>query len=210
MKSCFVSLALILAITGFAADTVQTFTSLDKPSGEAQEPLPPGTLDFDDAGLDDVLHAYQKFSRRTVVRPAALPANTFKLRSETALTRIQILQMLDTALAQNGVTMVPQGNEIVKAVPAAAAAQEAVPICELPAEELPESASYTCYIVELNHRKPRDLAQSLQPFAKLPNSILAIDDGGLLIIRDYSVNVKRMLQVVERLDKAPKKDDAAQ
>src|SRR5688572_8137479 len=104
MKTFFATWVLIFAAAGFAAETAQTFTSLDKASGEAQEPLPPGTLEFDDAGLDDVLHAYQKFSGRTVIRPAALPANTFKFKSETALTRIQILQMLDTALAQNGVT----------------------------------------------------------------------------------------------------------
>ena len=111
--------------------------------------------------------------------------------------------MLDTALAQNGITMIPQGTDIVKAVPAAQAPVEAVPIYELAPHELPDSQSYVCYVVQLKELPPRDVAQALQPFAKTPNSILAVDSAGLLVLRDYSVNVKRMLQVLEKVDQAP-------
>ena len=40
----------------------------------------------------------------------------------------------------------------------------------------------------------------LQPFAKLPNSIVAIKSNRLLILRDYSANIRRMLQVLEEVD----------
>ena len=49
---------------------------------------------------------------------------------------------------------------------------------------------------------PREVAPALAPFSKMPgNSIVAIDTAGILIIRDYSANVRRMLQVVDRLEK---------
>ena len=42
---------------------------------------------------------------------------------------------------------------------------------------------------------------ALQPFAMLPNSILAIDSANLIVLRDFSSNVRRMLEVLERVDK---------
>jgi len=57
--------------------------------------------------------------------------------------------------------------------------------------------------VQLKERLPRDLAQALQPFAKLPNSVLGIDSAGMLVLRDYSANVKRMLQVLEKIEQTP-------
>ena len=40
----------------------------------------------------------------------------------------------------------------------------------------------------------------IQPFAKLPNSILAIDDNGILVLRDNAENVKRMLEMIDQMD----------
>jgi hypothetical protein len=108
--------------------------------------------------------------------------------------------MLDTALALNGIVMIPQGSDMVKAVPANMAYLEAVPVCQLAPEELPESSSYTHYIVHIKNRRPRDLAMVLQPLSKLPNSIVTIDDAQTVMLRDYAVNVRRMLQVIEDLE----------
>ena len=178
------------------------FTSLDKPSAR-HTGHPPGLLNFEEADLLQVFKVYQTLSKRTVVRSATLPQTKITLQSEGPVTTLKALQMLDTVLAQNNIVMIPQGPDVVKAVPAQAAAIEAVPICELTRDELPESQSYTCYIVRLKDRRPRDVAQALQPFARLPNSILGIDDSGLLVLRDYAVNIKRMLQVLERIEENP-------
>ena len=40
----------------------------------------------------------------------------------------------------------------------------------------------------------------LTPFAKLANSILPIDSNGILVLRDNAENVKRMLQMIDRVD----------
>jgi type II secretory pathway component GspD/PulD (secretin) len=188
-----------------AANEPETFSSLDRPSPR-HATIPAGMINFEDADVLQVLNYYQELSKRTVVRPANLPQVKITLRSARPATTITALQILDTALAQNGkngITMIPQGTDIVKAVPSAAAPVEAVPICELAPHELPDSQSYVCYVVQLKERLPRDLAQALQPFAKTPNSILGIDSAGILVLRDYSVNVKRMLQVLEKIEQTP-------
>ncbi len=180
----------------------ETFTSLDRPSPR-HATIPAGMINFEEADVLQVLNSYQELSKRTVVRPATLPQVKITLRNARPATTITALQLLDTALAQNGITMIPQGADIVKAVPAAQAPVEAVPICELAPHELPDSQSYVCYVVQLKERLPRDLAQAMQPFAKTPNSILGIDSAGMLVLRDYSVNVKRMLQVLEKIEQTP-------
>lgn len=184
------------------ANEAETFSSLDRPSPR-HATIPAGMINFEEADLLQVLNYYHELSKRTVVRPSTRPQVKITLRSARPATTITALQLLDTALAQNGIVMIPQGTDIVKAVPAAAAPVEAVPICDLAANELPDSQSYVCYVVQLKERLPRDLAQALQPFAKTPNSILGIDSAGLLVLRDYSVNVKRMLQVLEKIEQTP-------
>jgi len=184
------------------ANEAETFSSLDRPSPR-HATIPAGMINFEEADVLQVLNYYQELSKRTVVRPANLPLTKITLRSARPATTITALQMLDTALAQNNIAMIPQGTDIVKAVPAAAAAVEAVPICELAPHELPDSQSYVCYVVQLKEQLPRDVVHAMQPFAKLPNSILGVDSAGLLVLRDYSVNVKRMLQVLEKVDRAP-------
>lgn len=186
----------------------QTYTSLD-PAGKADENFAPGLLQFTDSDLAQVLDVYRELSGRTVVRSASLPNAKISLKSATSLTRIEALQALDTVLAQNGIVMIPQGTKFVKAVAAGAAAYENPPVVDLPREQLPDCGTYITYIVEVKHQKPRDLVAGLQPFARMPNSILGIDSAGLIIMRDLSSNVRRMLQVLERIDKEPAQEAAA-
>ena len=40
----------------------------------------------------------------------------------------------------------------------------------------------------------------ITPFAKLANAIFPIDDNGILVLRDYAENVKRMLEMIEQID----------
>jgi type II secretory pathway component GspD/PulD (secretin) len=186
--------------------TSQTFSSLDRPAA-GQPMVPPAAINLDDKAIPQVFTVYQNISRRTLVPPARVPDRTITVRVEHALTPQQALQLLDTVLSQHGIVMIPQGTNVIKAVPVSAALTEAVPICELTPEELPESNSYTLYIVRVKHRVPRDLAIVLQPLAKMPNSIVASNKEGTIMLRDYAVNVRRMLQVIERLDKNPNGKD---
>ena len=55
-------------------------------------------------------------------------------------------------------------------------------------------------IVQLKNIKPTEMVPIIQPFAKLANSILPIDANGILVLRDNAENVKRMLQMIERVD----------
>jgi type II secretory pathway component GspD/PulD (secretin) len=180
----------------------QTWSSFD-PVDHRNDTLvfPKAGLRFEEADLGAVLKVYQELSGRTVIRAGNLPGVRITLQSETPLSRVEGLQTLDTALAQHQIAMVLMGTKFVKAVPAPQAHTEPGPVIELPPDQLPDSGSYMVYIVKSKDRDATELLMMLQPFAKLPNSIVAIKDPGLLILRDYSANIRRMLQVLERLAK---------
>ena len=41
-----------------------------------------------------------------------------------------------------------------------------------------------------------------EPFAKIPNGILPLDPNQVIVLRDYAENVKRMLEMVNKVDVA--------
>ena len=92
-------------------------------------------------------------------------------------------------------------NTAVKAVPAAQAASESPPEITLPWRSLPDSGSYMMRRVHLRTRRPSEVVPVLVPLSKTPNSIVPVDSSGELILRDYSSNIRRMLQVLEDLEK---------
>jgi protein phosphatase len=54
--------------------------------------------------------------------------------------------------------------------------------------------------VQLKYAKPSELNAILQPFGKIPGGILPIDSSQILVLRDYTENIKRMLEMIEKID----------
>src|SRR5258706_15287246 len=122
-------------------------------------------IKFQEPDLRDFWGIYQEVSGRTVIAAISFPVVKITIQTQTALNRRELLQALDTVLSQNGITMIPLGTKFVKAVPSAQAPSEAVPVVELPSQQLPDSGSYMLYIVELKSLIPHEVAPILQPFA---------------------------------------------
>ena len=177
-----------------------TFSSFD-PLGTTNE-IPAHAMRFVDADLLQILALYQELSSRSIIRSPAVPANIkISFENTTAMSRVEALQALDTILAAQQIVMVYLGARYVKVVPAAQVPQEAGPVVEGPWEELPESSSFVTYIAKLKYIAPEHAVSALQPFAKLPNSIVGVKGNDVIILRDYSANVRRMMQVLEMTDK---------
>jgi general secretion pathway protein D len=175
-------------------------------NAQAEEKFPPGLIKLNDADPGQVLDVYQMLTGRTVLRAPNLPATKITVQTQSELTRKEAIQALDSILSLNGIAMTPQGDKFVKAVLSAQAGQEARPFNELKRKELPESGSLVAQVVRLTNALPRDVAPALVPFSKLPNSVLGIDSAGILILRDYAENVKRMMEVLEQIDVVPQQE----
>jgi general secretion pathway protein D len=164
-----------------------------------EETIPAGTINFQGVDVDQVLEVYAQLVGRTLLR-AGLPSAKIVLKTQTPLTKTEAIQALQAVLALNGISVVNVGEKFVKVLPSDAANSAAAPIDTSAATNLPEMGSYVTHIVQLKYTKPSEMVPIIQPFAKLPNSILPIDANGILVLRDYAENVKRMLEMIDRVD----------
>lgn len=178
----------------------ETYSSFDRPSEHpAQDLASRLSYEAQDLALDGALKMYEQISGRTVIA-GRLPEVKLSFHSAAPLNRIEALQMLDTVLAQNRIAMVLSGDKAVKAVPAAAVATESPPEITLPWRLLPESSSVMSRTVRVQNLRPSEVVPVLQPMANLPNSILPIDSQRMLVLRDYSSNIRKQLKLLEELD----------
>jgi general secretion pathway protein D len=174
------------------------------PSSNApsEETLPAGTINFPATDLNQVLQIYSELVGRTVLRPTTLPAPTITLKTQTPLTRREAIQAFDAVLALNGIAVVNVGDKFVKVVPTAQAGQIGAPFSKEKAELLPDMGQFVTHVVQTTYVKPTELVPALTPFASagLANGILPIDTSQIIVIRDYAENVKRMLEMVKKID----------
>ncbi|RME92103.1 MAG: hypothetical protein D6766_10635, partial [Verrucomicrobia bacterium] len=168
--------------------------------------LPAGTLQFQAAPLEQVLTFYAELSGRTILRPSALPDTPITLKTQTDLTVAEAIEALDSVLALNNITMIPTGEKFVTAVPSNQALQEAPAFSTVDAKDLPEASQYVTKIVTLKHAVPSEAAQLIQGFSKVANGVVALDESKTLILRDYAANIKRMLEILERIDQEKELD----
>jgi general secretion pathway protein D len=166
------------------------------------ETLPAGTINFPATDLNQVLQIYAELVGRTVLRPTALPAPTITLKTQTPLTRHEAIQAFDAVLALNGIAVVNVGDKFVKVVPTGQAGQIGAPFSNEKPEQLPDMGQFVTHVVQTTYVKPTELVPVLTPFASagLAGGILPIDPSQILVLRDYSENVKRMLEMIKKVD----------
>ncbi len=183
-----------VGIPAGATPAAATATSAD------DEKITPGMIDFASADVSQVLTIYSKLVNRTILRPSTLPTATIVLKTETDLTRREAIQALDAVLALNGISMIPVNEKFVKALPLNLANAAGAAFSSLEASELPELGSYVTHIVQTKYLKPSELAPVLSPFQSMATAVLPVDSSGILVLRDNAENVKRMLEMIERVD----------
>ncbi len=172
-----------------------TFSSFDRPETGAKL-YGKNEINMKGISTDDLLRIYQETSGRTVIRSSSLVHVSSTFANQTPLTQAGVLQLFDSVLAQHGIVMVLSGDNAVKAVHISAAAQEAGPVINLPADQLPDSSSFMVRIVHLKKNKPSDLVPVVQPFGRVPNGIIAMDREKILVLRDFSSNIRQMLKLI--------------
>src|SRR6185436_14064743 len=122
------------------------------------------------------------------------------------MSKREAVQALDSVLALNGIVMIKLGDLFVKAVPAAQADKEGGDIDDKKAKDLPEAEQFITKVVVLKTAKPTEVATVLTAFSKSPNGVTAIDSNNTLVLRDYASNIRRMMDLIEKIDVIPEKD----
>ncbi|MFO1513347.1 MAG: secretin N-terminal domain-containing protein [Verrucomicrobiota bacterium] len=168
------------------------------------EIVPANSINFSAASLENVLQIYGEFVGRNILRPATLPDAKIVLKQTTSLTKLEVVQAIEAALALNNVSVVNVGEKFVTVVPTADAWKIPGRVNTTAVTNLADMGSIQTRIVQLQYSKPTELVTVLTPFASgtAANPIMAIDSSGILVLRDNVANVKRMLEMIEKVDVA--------
>lgn len=166
--------------------------------------IPAHTIKLQEADLSQVLEFYAELTGKTLLKSPQVPANAkISVHNQTALTREEGINALNTILGLNQISMIPQGDKFIKIVPQAGVGPEATPFSTNTIDMLPDAQGVPiAQIVNLKNLTPEDAISILGPYSKLPQSILGVKGSPTLVIRDYAENVKRMLEILERVDVA--------
>ena len=166
---------------------------------QADEIMPAKMINWQGVDVGVVLDIYADLVGRTLIR-GALPAAQIVLKTQTPLTKGEVIQAIQAVLAINGIAVVNIGDKFVKVGPLGDANSYGAEFNDTSVTNLPNLGGYVTHIVQLKYVKPSEMVPIIQPFAKLANSILSIDSNGILVLRDNAENVKRMLEMIDRID----------
>ncbi|MDB4459273.1 hypothetical protein N9059_01745 [bacterium] len=162
--------------------------------------LAPGFLNFKNMDLEQVLDIYSDLVQKTVLRSSQGTETQITIQAKGKLTKLEGVQALDTILAMNGITVIPFGEKFVKVVPVAEANIQGARFLDVPYADLPEADQFVTQVVQLNYSLASEVLQAVQTFSKNAAGLVAIDSSNVLVLRDYSSNVKRMMEVIEKID----------
>ena len=192
------------AVSDAAAEEVQQ--AEDAPLA-MDDVIPIADLQLVNMPIEQFLKIYADYVNRTILRQAALPNLNVTLEAQTPLTVEEAIQAMDSVLSLNGYTTIPVGEKFITFVPSANALQEGAAFSTVTsAAELPEANQFITHISQLNHILPSEAVPMLTPMAKNPAGIVALDVSKTLVLRDNSSNIKRMLELLERIDIKPDED----
>jgi general secretion pathway protein D len=164
---------------------------------------PPGTIDFPAASLEQILTIYSELVGRNLLRPTSLNMKQdIVLKQTTALTKLEVVQMIEAALYLNQVSVINVGEKFVTVMPTAEAFKIPGIINTNSVTDLPVLGTIITHVVQLKYVKPSEMQAVLQPFASgtAPNPVYPVDSSGILVLRDNVANVKRMLEMIEKVD----------
>ncbi len=164
----------------------------------SQKEIPGYDYDWSGVDVNQVLDVYADLVGRTLIR-GQLPQASVVLKTETPLTKSEAIEALQAVLAVNGISIVNIGDKFAKVVASTAAGAAGGAFNNTPSSEIPDMGSYVTRIVQLTYVKPSAMVPIITPLANL-NSIIPLDDNGILVIRDYAENIKRMLEMIQQVD----------
>ena len=122
------------------------------------------------------------------------------------LTTEEAIEAITTSLSLANVVLVPMGEKFIKAVPKEDAMQHAPQMSVEDRNNIPDSGVFLTRTIKLNSSAPSEVADILSPMSGNPDGLIPIDSTGILIIHDYAVNIKQMLEVIEKIDIEPELD----
>ncbi|MDI1251026.1 MAG: secretin N-terminal domain-containing protein [Lacunisphaera sp.] len=161
-----------------------------------------GPIKFGDITVDAALEMLERWSGRSVLRPAGLPATSLSFSLNQKVTREEAREALETLLTMNGIAVSPLGTKFLKVTPLNTARTEAPDFIEGSTLGLPPSGRIAQKLFQLQFLRASEImpqiAGLLNPGAASPP--LQFEKANAALITDTVSNLQRIESLINRLD----------
>ena len=152
-------------------------------------------IEFQSAPVTAVLDYYARLTNRSIIAAPNLAGN-ITFRSQTNLTLEEAIQALDTVLAVNGITVLPQGDKFLKVVQIAAGVQEGPQV----GGALPAGDSLVTQVLPLKYADAQEAVTALQIYIHTYGKLLALVKSNSILITETGANIHQMLEILKYID----------
>jgi general secretion pathway protein D len=162
-----------------------------------------GPVILRDETVAQVLDLMQRWTGKSILRPAALPASVYTLSLPASITRDEALLAIETLLNLNGIAVIQQGDKFLKVVPNLVAKAESPQLITGSVLALPPSGRIASKIFTLKHANAQELVAQI---ASGLNTTLAsppvyFGRNNALLITDSISNLQKIETLTAQIDK---------
>jgi type II secretion system protein D len=196
MKLRLPLLLLAVSVVGNPGTRAQTVPPLD-PKGQVRQ------ISFSATPVDQVLEEYAGLVGRTLIKAPNVTPITITLSTPKGqlLTPSEYLLAIESVLALNNITLVPQGDKFLKVLPADAAIKENLEIrTRSPAAAFGPTDNMVSQVVEVKHLEPAELQPLVQEFLHPYAKIQLLERNNAVLITDTASNVQRVIDILKYID----------
>ncbi len=193
---------LLLACLLLPAVMSQGQTAPDQAAAAPTAEATIGPIKFGDITIDAALEMLERWSGRTVLHPAGLPATSLSFSLNEKVTRAEAREALETLLTLNGIAVTPLGTRFLKVMPLNVARTEAPDFIEGSTLGLPPSGRIASKLYTLKFLRVGEFAPQIAGLlnAGAASAPIIFEKTNAMLLTDALSNLQRVETLLAQLD----------
>ena len=154
-----------------------------------------------DAPLDALLDMYSQVTGRTMIKAPGVNATFPNIKVKEKLTKAEMLQVMDSLLSMNNISLVPLGSRFFRVVQIDKASTEGMAIqTEPPEDGYPESDALVSQLIRLKYLGMEDANNIVGAMLHGYGKVQRLDRINSLLVLETSTNLRRINEILEMVD----------
>ncbi|HEC86092.1 MAG: type II secretion system protein GspD [Candidatus Parabeggiatoa sp. nov. 2] len=160
------------------------------------------TLNFRETDIKDIVNIISEVTGKTFVVDPRVKGKVTVV-SNQPMDGEQVYEVFLSILSVHGFTAIPSGA-VIKIVPENIAKSQNTPV--LSANEAIDGETLITQVVQIKHVSAAQLIPLLRPLIRQQGHLVAYPANNTLVISDHANNVRRLLKIIRRIDRAEDED----
>ncbi len=154
-----------------------------------------------DAPLDALLDIYSQVTGRTMIKAPGVNATFPNIKVKEKLTKGEMLQVMDSLLSMNNISLVPLGDRFYRVVQIDKASTEGMAIqTSVPESGYPESDALVSQLIRLKYLEMEDANTIVSAMLHGYGKVQRLDRINSLLVLETSTNLRRINAILEMVD----------